>query len=320
MDILALGAAVSVLVTVLVAGSALLTTSAATQMRGRLEGMLSGTAVMEGSLDTLRSTHVTFGTLQNILSGSWARRIERELRLADSELHATDFIAIRIGLGVLGFMVPFVLFAGAIGIVLGLVAGLMAFMLPQMWITRRRKKRNKKLEEQLPEALMQVANSLRAGFGLLKALSLASEQLTHPISTELGQVVHETSVGSSTEEAFLALNERNASYDLDLVVTAISVQRSTGGNLAEILDTVAETMRERVRIRGEINTLTAQQRLTGIVIGLMPVGVGGMFFMLSPDYITPLFTEPLGRVMLGVGVFMEAVGIMIIQRILNIEV
>jgi len=320
MDVLALSAAASIMVTVLVAGAALLTTSARTQMRGRLEGMLSGTTVIEGSLDTLRSTHVTFGTLQKVLSGSWATRIERELRLADSELHATDFIAIRIALAVIGFVVPLVLLNGIAGIMLGLVVALAAFMLPQKWITRRRNARNKKLEEQLPEGLMQVANSLRAGFGLLKALSLASEQLTHPISTELGKVVHETSVGSSTEEAFLGLNERNASYDLDLVVTAILVQRSTGGNLAEILDTVAETMRERVRIRGEINTLTAQQRMTGIVIGLMPVGVGGMFFLLSPDYITPLFTEPLGRVMLGIGVLMEAIGIMIIQRILDIEV
>lgn len=320
MDVLALSAAASIMVTVLVAGAALLTTSASTQVRGRLEGMLSGTTVIEGSLDTLRSTRVTFGTLQKILSGSWATRIERELRLADSELHATDFIAIRIGLAVIGFVVPLLLLSGIGGIMLALVVALVAFMLPQKWITRRRNARNKKLEEQLPEALMQVANSLRAGFGLLKALSLASEQLAHPISTELGKVVHETSVGSSTEVAFLGLNERNASYDLDLVVTAVLVQRSTGGNLAEILDTVAETMRERVRIRGEINTLTAQQRMTGIVIGLMPVGVGGMFFLLSPDYITPLFTESLGRVMLGIGVLMEAIGIMIIQRILNIEV
>jgi tight adherence protein B len=122
------------------------------------------------------------------------------------------------------------------------------------------------------------------------------------------------------EEAFLNLSERGTNYDLDLVVTAILVQRSAGGNLSEILETVTDTMRERVRIKGEINTLTAQQRLTGFVISLMPVGVGAMFMVVSPDYMTPLFTETLGRVMLLSAVVMQTIGVLIIGRILNIEV
>jgi tight adherence protein B len=127
-------------------------------------------------------------------------------------------------------------------------------------------------------------------------------------------------VGSSAEEALLALSERSRSYDLDIVVTAILVQRTVGGNLGEILDTVAATMRERIRIRGEIQTLTAQQKLTGIVIGLLPVGVGLLFSVTSPGYITPLFTTMVGKMMLGVAVGLETVGIMIIQRIMKIEV
>jgi len=144
--------------------------------------------------------------------------------------------------------------------------------------------------------------------------------MEHPIATELAQTVHETNVGSSVEEAFLNLGERGANYDLDLVVTAILVQRSAGGNLAEILQTVTETMRERARIRGEIETLTAQQKLTGIVIALLPVGVGGMFMLVSPEYMNVLFTEMLGRVMLGMAVVMQVVGILVIGRILDIEV
>ena len=120
--------------------------------------------------------------------------------------------------------------------------------------------------------------------------------------------------------AFLALSERNANYDLDIVVTAILVQRTAGGNLSEILETVTHTMRERFRIRAEITTLTAQQKLTGIVIALMPVGVAGLFLVVSPGYITPLFTDAVGRVMLGAAGMLEFVGILVIQRILDIEV
>jgi tight adherence protein B len=154
----------------------------------------------------------------------------------------------------------------------------------------------------------------------MQAMDMASEQLQHPVATELAQTVHETNLGSSMEEAFLGLSERNEDYDLDIVVTAILVQRSTGGNLAEILGTVAQTMRERVRIRGEIATLTSQQKLTGIVISLLPVAVGAMFFVISPEYISTLFTETIGLVMLGIAVVLETVGILVIQRILDIEV
>jgi len=149
---------------------------------------------------------------------------------------------------------------------------------------------------------------------------MAADQLEHPIATELDQTVHETNVGSSMDDAFLALSERCNSYDLDLVVTAVLIQRSAGGNLSEILENVAATMRERVRIRGEIQTLTAQQTLTGIVIALLPVGVGGIFMVISPEYITTLFTETMGQVMLGLAIILESVGILVIKRILAIEV
>jgi len=127
-------------------------------------------------------------------------------------------------------------------------------------------------------------------------------------------------IGSSAEVALLALSDRAGSYDLDIVVTAILVQRTVGGNLGEILDTVAETMRERIRIRGEIQTLTAQQKLTGLVIGALPLGVGVLFQFMSPEYISPLFHTLVGKGMLGVALVLETVGLLIIQRILNIEV
>lgn len=321
MDILALGAAISILVAVVALALSVGTVPANVTARSRLELALSGgrSVADPTAIDPLRSKQRT-GFVRSIVSGAWLERTRNELRLADSQLQATDFIAIRFGLAAVCLAVPIVMPGGVAGVVLGVIAGGVGFMLPQFWLKHGMGKRKNKLESQLPEALSMIANSLKAGFGLMQSMSMAAEQLEHPISTELAITVHETNVGSSTEEAFLALSERNMNYDLDIVVTAILVQRTAGGNLSEILETVTHTMRERFRIRGEIQTLTAQQKLTGIVIALLPVGVAALFLVISPDYITPLFTETIGRVMLGAAAMLEFVGILVIQRILDIEV
>jgi tight adherence protein B len=321
MDALALGAAGSILVAIVALGLAIGSVPASVQARSRLELALSGGRSMidTGAIDPLR-TRKPLGFLQAIVSGAWMARTRRDLRLADSHLQPTDFIAIRFGLGAILFAVPLLFPGGVPGFVAGVIAGAIGYQLPQLWLKRGKNVRKNKLEAQLPEALSMIANSLKAGFGLMQAMSMASEQLAHPVSTELAITVHETNVGSSTEEAFIALSERNDNYDLDIVVTAVLVQRTAGGNLAEILETVTHTMRERFRIRGEINTLTAQQKLTGIVIALLPVGVGGMFIVVSPGYINPLFSQSIGRVMLVAAGLLEFVGLLVIQRILDIEV
>ena len=322
MDPLALGAAVSLGATVFVFGLAVaLGAGSSMQIRTRLEGVLSGEGPVEVSpIDPLRRIQSAAGIYQLIISGAWLERVDRSLRLADSQLKPIDFLAIRVAMAGLGFAVPYLFVGGIMGLLIAFAAGLFGYQAPQIWLHRRESSRAKKLEDQLPEALTMISNSLKAGFGLLQSLDLAVEQLAHPVATELAQTVHETNIGSSIDKAFIDLSERCDSYDLDLVVTAVLVQRASGGNLAEILSNVAETMRERVRIRNEIVTLTAQQKLTGIVIGLMPVGVGLLFLVVSPEYITPLFTETIGKVMLGAAIVLESVGIMIIQRILDIDV
>ncbi|MEX1252754.1 MAG: type II secretion system F family protein [Dehalococcoidia bacterium] len=323
MDVLALSAAAATLTTVLTLLLAFYANGAVgTQVRGRLEGILSGTAsVVEGpSSSPLRESRNVAGALRFFVSGAWQERMAHDLSRADSNMQPADFVAIRAALACVGFAAPYLILGNMLGLGIGAVAAVVGFMLPAIYMNRRREGRSKNLEGQLPETLTLVANSLKAGFGLLQSLSLAAEQMEHPVGTELNQTIHEMHIGSSAEEALLDLSERCGSYDLDLVVTAILVQRSVGGNLAEILETVAETMRERVRIRGEIATLTAQQSMTGIIIGLLPLVVGGFFMIVSPEYIGLLFTESLGRIMLGVGILLETVGILIIRRILAIEV
>jgi tight adherence protein B len=318
-------AALSVLVTVVMLmfafyGAAVPANAA---VRGRLEGIMSGTSVVDVTSSVpgaLRARPSARGFIASFAKGAMGEKLSVELERADLSMRPGEYIMSRIGLGLLGFAAPLFFPGGWEGYVLAAIGGLLGYNLPKWYMQRRRKGRVEKLNAQLPEALMIISNALKAGFGLLQALNNAAENLEHPISTELSRTIHEMNIGSSAEEALVALSERSGSYDLDIVITAILVQRTVGGNLGEILDTVAETMRERIRIKGEIQTLTAQQKLTGIVIGLLPLGVGIMFQLLSPGYIDPLFTETLGKIMLGVAVIMEVIGVMIIQRILNIEV
>lgn len=321
-DPLAAVAALSVMATVVIALFAFYgNTVPSSNVRGRLEGLMSGTSVVEvGQTAALRTGRQDKGVFAKIASPNVSERLTHELERADMTLSPGEYIVIRFALAGVGFILPFFFVQGLFGLGIMAVAAVIGYNLPKWYLNRRRNGRVAALNAQLPEALTMISNSLKAGFGLLQALSVASEQLSHPISTEFGRTIHEMNVGSGAEEALQALSERNESYDLDIVVTAILVQRTVGGNLGEILDTVAETMRERIRIRGEIQTLTAQQKLTGIVIGLLPVFVGILFAVLSPGYINPLFETTLGKIMLVIAVVMEVIGLMVIQRILDIEV
>jgi tight adherence protein B len=321
-DPLAAVAALSVMATVVVALFAFYGNAVpAANVRGRLQGLMSGTSVVEAAQSAaLRTQRTDTGVLAKVATPGIAERLSQQLERADMSLSPGEYIVIRFALAAIGFIAPFFFIQGVFGWVVMIGGAVVGYNLPKFYMNHRRKGRIEKLNAQLPEALTMISNSLKAGFGLLQALSVASEQLSHPISTEFARTIHEMNIGSGAEEALQALSERADSYDLDIVVTAILVQRTVGGNLGEILDNVADTMRERIRIRGEIQTLTAQQKLTGIVIGLLPIGVGLLFSVMSPGYIDPLFTTVLGKVMLITAVVLEVIGLMVIQRILNIEV
>ena len=325
MDPLALVAALSVLATVVVATAAFYgsTMSQSTAMRGRLQGIMSGTSVVQAPTvpGALRIDDTGPGFIGKLASGQLGEQLALQLERADLGLRPGEYVALRFVVAAAGFFGPVLYWQGTLtSFIIGAVAGVVGYNLPKFYLNRRRKSRVDKLNAQLPETLTMISNSLKAGFGLLQSLNLAAEQLEQPISSELARTIHEMNIGSSAEEALLGLSERSGSYDLDIVVTAILVQRSVGGNLGEILDTVAGTMRERIRIRGEIQTLTAQQKLTGIIIGLLPLGVAVLFQFLSPGYMSPLFTTLVGKMMIAVACVMEVVGILIIQRVLTIEV
>ncbi len=323
MDGLALIASASVMATVAVVVMAVFRVGVApsARVRGRLEGLMRGASVVEVPVDAPLRKEMQKGPVTRLMSGQYLEKIADDLQRADVDLHANEWAVLRIGLPIVLAAFPVIAIGPTvIGVLVALACAMGGFWLPGQYLKMRQKARVAKLDAQLPEALTLMSQSLKSGFGLLQSMNLAAEQMEHPVSTELGRAIQEMNVGSSAEEALMSLSQRAGSYDLDIVVTAILVQRTVGGNLSEILDKVADTMRERTRIKGEIKALTAQQSLTGLVIGFLPLGVGALFFVISPDYIKPLFQETIGRVMIVVAVFLEAIGLMIIRRILSIEV
>jgi len=252
-----------------------------------------------------------------LLSGTLAANWTKDLERAGLTLNAKEYLVLRI---VISVVLTTLLLAVA-PIPLLAFAGLpLGFFATGFWLKRRKISRLHKMEAQLVELLQMLSSGLRAGFGLLQALEAAGEQTQAPLQTEIRRTLRDTAMGASVEQALTSLNDRVGSPDFDIVITAILIQRSVGGNLAEILDNVANTMRERERIRGEIRTLTSQQRLTGYVIGGIPIGLLLVFMMISPEFTSLLFTDPLGRMLLGAAAVSEVLGFAVIQKIVNIEI
>jgi tight adherence protein B len=328
MDLVALLAALAVLGAI-VAGLIALYNGTANP-RGNLERRLgnlmgedSGFEVAAAQFENLRSRRT--GSIP-IISSLIANRASTDdlamsLERADMKLTVSEFIAARIFFGLFGLGLP-ILMLGTTpkGVGAAVIFGLFGYMLPKLYMIRGKSKRLNKLNEQLPDMLTMLANALKSGFGLMQSMDLVAKELEHPIATDMRRMLQDINVGSSTEDALQAMSERSGSGDLDIVVTAMLIQQSTGGNLAEILDTVSHTMRERIRIRGEIKTLTTQQVMTGFIIGLLPVFIALAITVLNPEYINLLFTRTVGQVMLAGGVMMELIGMFLIKRILAIEV
>ena len=328
MDPIALLAALAVLGAIVAGLMALY--SATASPRGDLERRLgalmgedAGYEAAAASFEGLRSRRM--GSIP-IISALLANRsgtddLAIQLERADLKLTVSEFVATRIFFGVFGLGIPILLFGPTPrGVIAAVVFGLFGYMLPRFYMVRGRSKRLTKLNEQLPDMLTMMANALKSGFGLMQSMDLVAKELEHPIATDIRRMLQEINVGSAIDEALQNMAERSGSSDLDIVVTAMLIQQSTGGNLAEILDTVSHTMRERIRIRGEIKTLTTQQVMTGFIIGALPIFIALGITVINPDYISLLFTRTAGQFMIGAGVMMELIGMFVIKKILDIEV
>jgi tight adherence protein B len=258
-----------------------------------------------------------FATLSaDVEDKRFATKVQRDLARANLKLRFAEYYYIRIGaslaLGVLLFV-----FRDPISGVIGFALG---YMLPRIWVGRRISGRLSAFNKQLPDTITLLSNSLRAGSSFLQSIELVSREGGPPMSDEMGRVVREVNLGLGMEEALHNLVRRIKSDDLDLMVTAIGIQQQVGGNLAEILDTIAFTIRERVRIKGEINTLTAQGRVSGYLVAFLPIGLGAVLNIINPAFMQPLFTQTIGQILIGVGVVMMTIGFLAIRKITDIKV
>lgn len=263
---------------------------------------------------------VLYRCIESIANGlgrlQQGKRIELMMQQADWPIRGTEFEAILLLWGGLVGLVTFlVTLKGAMFFVGALVGILMGFALLGLRIRRRRKK----FTNQLGDMLTMVANALRAGFSFMQAFELIAREMDAPMGREVQLVVNEVNLGNTLESALDNMQRRVASPDFELVVTAVLIQRQVGGDLASILDTISETIAERVRMRRETQTLTAQGRLSGWVLVLIPFALGGFLSVVNPGYLQPLFDTELGRMCMIGAIVSELIGILVIRRIVDIK-
>jgi len=263
---------------------------------------------------------------ETIEKRGWGEGIKLQLAQANLKITPTEYIMLVfisiVSTGALAFLIYKNLPLTLGGAVLG-------FFLPRFYLGMRKRKRLKMFNDQLGDTINLMANGLRAGYSILQAMESVAQEMPDPIAEEFKRVVREIQLGIPTEQAMNNMARRIPSDDLDLMITAINVQHEVGGNLAEILEVIGFVIRERVRIAGEIKTLTAQGMLSGYVISFLPIVLGLILFAMNQEYLgrmifpceeTPCKTQPCGWIMTGVALGMIAIGFFAIQKIVRIEV
>ena len=238
------------------------------------------------------------------------------LARTDVPMTAAEFALIMIGVAAGGFVLGW----WRLGLLPGVAIGLVAGYLPIIYLRTQAAGRRVKFGEQLPDALALLVGALRTGYGLLQAMEMLVSQMPVPMSVELSRVVRLVGLGVPMQRALGEMARRMVSDDLDLVVTAISVQYELGGNLAQTLDTITETIRDRVRIKREIRSLTGQQRATAYLLAIMPVATGAILYVINPEYMSRLFAPGLIRILPIGAALMVALGFVVMNKIIAIEV
>ena len=284
------------------------------------------------SLASVVTSSAPFAALNRAVERrSWSEEMAKELARADLALKPIEYLVVRVAV---------ILFTVAITYLLGatvfqslshplalLIAAIVGFLIPRIWVSRRKARRVNAFNAGLADTITLIANALRSGSSFLQSIEMAVREMQPPISTEFSRVIREVSLGLTLEQALANMVRRVRSDDLELMTTAVTIQYQVGGNLAEILDTIAFTIRERVRIKGEIRTLTAQQRMSGYVVGFLPIALVLLLTVIAPRFLNPMFEKPpeligipLGVIMLLLGGLSMIMGFLFIRRIIDIDV
>ncbi len=249
----------------------------------------------------------------------YKKKVQTNLSRAHILLKPEEFETLCLILFVV-FILMVVMIGGTDSWPLAIIMGIVGWFLPTFVVKNKIKKRLKLLNEQLGDALTMMSNSLKAGYSFFQTVDMVAEEMTGPIAEEFGILKKEVNLGLNTEKALENMVGRVSSEDLELVVTAVMIQRQVGGNLSEVLDNITATIRDRVKIKGELKTITAQGKISGLVISLLPLILCGLIFLISPKMMSMLFTTAMGQIMIGVALFMETIGIILIRKVVRIEI
>ncbi|MHB8718777.1 MAG: type II secretion system F family protein [Candidatus Dormibacteria bacterium] len=293
----------------------------ADRMAARLSqyGSTPEPVIVEKTGNTVRDAIASLSAVLNPLlaRSSHTGRLADSLQKADLKIKSSEWVLAVLGAGFGVGLIMALRFGSPLLLVLGFP---LAWVLSGAYLRFRQARRTRAFNNQLGDTITLLSNALKAGYSFSQALASVGRNAAAPIAEEFTRATREIALGITVDDALNHMVQRNKSEDFDLLVTAVQIQRVVGGNLAEILDTIAYTIRERVRIQGEIRTLTAQARISGIIITLLPVGLAVILSFISPSYFGPMLGQTLGRVMLGIGVLMIGMGAAAIQKIVKIEV
>ncbi len=270
----------------------------------------------EGSQGWIPDRVTKFGT-RFAQSRGFSDRLDAELEAAGVSVRSGEFVVLSVVAFIVGAVLGTALLrAGVLGLVVGAACG----MGPTVALRSMLRKRTEKMREQLPEVLTVLASSLRAGHSFMQALDTVAREIPQPAAAEFQRVVAEIRLGRPIDDALEALATRVGSPDFKWAVLAVNIQREVGGNLAEIMDNVADTLRERAMMRRQIKVLTAEGRLSGWVLVALPIAIAVYMYAVNPDYIGLLVTTKLGLYMLGTAVILLGLGIVWMRKIVDIDV
>lgn len=255
-------------------------------------------------------------TTKNIEKSNYYARIKSKLLQAYVKMKPIEFIEVSLLSGLVLASILYLLVGKWLIVIIAFFAG---FKIPEMVIETIRQKRAKQLNDQLPQALSLIANGLRAGFSFTQAMAVVGREMEAPIADEFSKVLRDNSYGKTMEEALQDLGKRTDDEDLDIFITTLVIQQQVGGDLSEILDIISETIRERVKLKGDIRTLITQSKMSAWVIGILPVAISVALFALNPSYMGTMLRDPLGLVLLAVAGGMILIGAFILTRIVKVK-
>ncbi len=249
--------------------------------------------------------------------GNVGAKLQQMIVAADAKFTVTQFLAYMLGAAVAGLVIGAIAAGSAKGMILALPAGYAPYFL----LERNGKKRGNALVSQLPDALDLMSRSLQAGLGLNDAFKLVAEEMPMPVAGEFGRVFEEVRFGRDYREAFTKMMDRNPGiFDLRLMISSILLQRETGGNLIEILENIAGTIRARFGFHAKVRAMTAEAKFSALILGSLPMGVMAILTVSNPAYLNPLFDEFIGNVIICADIFLYGLGVMIMRDMINVDV